>query len=304
MLADCPSLTRIVSAVLAEWPEHAAALSSSLSPHGPDGLRELDWLAADILAAHGDDLDRLARNYRWTCALFLEEELAFRRTGHYRCQSFRQIEAEVYSDQALMQRYMDGVLLSQVLWFNHARAFQLFLSHFLDGLPFGCRYLEVGPGHGLCLAHAARHPAPTSLTAWDVSDESLHRSAMMLDRLGILRPVTLLRHDLATSREEDAFDAVVLSEILEHLEDPASALASVRRLLCPGGWLWVNMPVNSPAPDHIALLRHPDEVSRLVTDAGFTLDWAEAVPMTGYSLERAIKAQATISCLLIARPRP
>jgi SAM-dependent methyltransferase len=38
------------------------------------------------------------------------------------------------------------------------------------------------------------------------------------------------------------FDAILLISVLEHLEDPLSALAACRRLLAPGGRLLINVP--------------------------------------------------------------
>lgn len=39
-----------------------------------------------------------------------------------------------------------------------------------------------------------------------------------------------------------SFDMVVLSEVLEHLTDEASALAEIKRVLKPGGWLVLTVP--------------------------------------------------------------
>ncbi len=39
-----------------------------------------------------------------------------------------------------------------------------------------------------------------------------------------------------------AFDTIVMADILEHLRDPAKALARARGLLKPGGSIWISVP--------------------------------------------------------------
>src|SRR5262249_19575039 len=48
--------------------------------------------------------------------------------------------------------------------------------------------------------------------------------------------------DLAAFHPEAPYDAVVLSNVLEHFLDPRAALADISRLLRPGGQLWVSCP--------------------------------------------------------------
>jgi len=48
-----------------------------------------------------------------------------------------------------------------------------------------------------------------------------------------------------------------------------AALKATARRLRPGGRLWVNVPINSPAPDHIYLFRTPEEAVDAVQAAGF-----------------------------------
>jgi SAM-dependent methyltransferase len=46
--------------------------------------------------------------------------------------------------------------------------------------------------------------------------------------------------------DDGHFDAVLMSEVVEHLEDPESSLAEVRRVLKPGGRLVATMPFLFP----------------------------------------------------------
>lgn len=296
-----PALQRLVEAVAAHWPDHTDFLRKSLAGHPPRELEDLEALAGEILAIH-EQPQRLAESYRWMCHQFLEEELYFRRNQEYRCRSFAQAFREVYSNPPFMQKYMEGLLLSQLFWQNHARAFLYFRRQFLPRLPERYDYLEIGPGHGLFLACAARDPRSGTVSAWDVSPESLQHTRACLRKLGTgLRVQLDLRDVLADEEDGATFDAISISEVLEHLDDPAFALRKLRQRLKPDGRAFINVPINSPAPDHVFLLRRVEEASQLVLSNGYRVEELVPVPMTGYTLERAQRASATISCLMVAR---
>ena len=177
----------------------------------------------------------------------------FRRNGTYRLDKVADAIREVYSDPDFMGRYMGGLMLSQVLWINHANCALFFIETFLKSLNGRFDYLEIGPGHGLFAAYAARDPACASMTAWDVSPTSLKHSEASLRKMGVKRPVKMACHDIAKDKMKnvDCFDVVVISEVLEHLEQPDRAMNTVANALRPGGVAFVNIPINSPAPDHI-----------------------------------------------------
>ena len=204
-----------------------------------------------------------------------------------------------------MKRYVEGILASQVLWRNHSAAFLFFQRDFLATLEDGYRYLEVGPGHGLFLSAAAEDSRAGSVTAWDVSEESLRQTRAALDIMDVGARVELDRQDIhaPTRRPEDGalFDGIALCEVLEHLEHPKEALASLGEFLAPDGLLYINVPLNSPAPDHIFLLRNEAEVRALLQSAGLEIVDLKLVPMTGYDLAAAQRQSLTVTCFVLAR---
>lgn len=291
-----PAFDRLVAAVLAAWPEHARAIETLRTSLSERQQAIAEDAAARILAITGDDLAEAAESYRATCGWMLEEELFFRRNGRYRHHRLADVIAAVYSDATLMRRYMHGLLLSQALWPNHVALLAFYHDTFLAGA--GGRHLEVGPGHGLLLFYAAQGAA--SVAGWDISEASVAATRACLDALGVSRPVELACRDIHDPPDHDSrFDTIVASELLEHVEDPRAILVSLRHLLAPGGRVFVNVPVNSPAIDHIYLFNTPEEVHELCTSAGFAVVDSIHAPANGLTLARARKMKATISCGLV-----
>lgn len=292
----------LAAAILRAWPEHERFLVRRFAE--PSHLVHADELAEAVLRLHSEaDLEQVCVDYRWMCGVVLEEELFFRRTGRYRMTSYAEAVMQVYENDEYMARYMNGLLMSQVLWTNHTGVSSWFVDAFLRANVPAYRHLEIGPGHGLLLWLAARSPKCGELTAWDISDASLRATRACLDKLGVDRPVALDKVDVLNVPAQivGRFESVVISEVLEHLEDPIGALRSLHPVLeRDRGRLFVNMPVNSPAPDHIYLLHHPEEVVALVRDAGFVIEQTKVFAATGYTETQARKQRLTMSVAIIA----
>ncbi|MBX9608761.1 MAG: class I SAM-dependent methyltransferase [Gammaproteobacteria bacterium] len=298
------AIGQIVAAVLAVWPEHERYIRGSFASRSSALMASSEMCARRVLrvAKHNAlPLERLCSDYRFLCGVVLEEELHFRRTGAYRLSKFEDALRTVYSDREFMDRYMNFLLLSHVLWSNHAQAIHHFEHVYLAGLQTSTRHLEIGPGHGLLLSCAAEHPLVVETVGWDVSEASIEQTRRCLASLGTPRPTRLVLQNLFDAPDSaERFDSVVLAEVLEHLEDPVAALRSVRQHMAPGARLWVHVPINSPAPDHLYLLRSPGEARHLLEAGGFRVVEAQSFPMSGVTLERALKQQLTISAVMTA----
>ena len=104
----------------------------------------------------------------------------------------------------------------------------------LDRLPVR-RYLEIGCGFGFSLDYAQR------ARGWSVCgyDPGLlaqaGRPALGLD-------IRSAYFSADTPLDEGTWDAVLCSEVLEHVHDPHAFLAMVRRALAPGGVLVLTTP--------------------------------------------------------------
>ena len=301
-----PNTARIVAALIASWPEHARFVDQSFSRRD-DALMDSTERHAETILRIIDPQQALidyCKDYQFLCAKLMEEELYFRRNGKYRLSRFEDALTEVYSNKDFMARYMNFLLLSHVLWDNHARAMAYFEDRYLSMLPKGTDHLEVGPGHGLLLHFASNAPTIGSVTGWDVSQTSIDQARSSLKAMGETRQVNLIMQNLfdaSPTPNKMRYGSVVLAEVLEHLEDPVAALKAMSQHMDPGALLWVHVPINSPAPDHIYLLKTPEEAVELVRAGGFEPIDSAFFPMTGQTLGRARKLELTISAVITAR---
>jgi len=113
------------------------------------------------------------------------------------------------------------------------RTAQRLLDLLRPHVPHG-RLLDVGAGHGLLLDEARRR-------GYAAEGLELSRAAARHCRDVLDLPVRELSLEDPTLVGEQ-FDAIVLADVLEHLDDPAGALARCAELLAPGGALMVVTP--------------------------------------------------------------
>jgi SAM-dependent methyltransferase len=105
------------------------------------------------------------------------------------------------------------------------------------------RLLDVGCGHGLLLDEARRR-------GYEVEglELSAGAAAYARDVLGL----TVHEHTLEAHSPAEGYAAVVMADVLEHLDDPVGALRRCRELLRPGGVLLVVTPDPSSLTARIA----------------------------------------------------
>lgn len=115
---------------------------------------------------------------------------------------------------------------------------QMRLDGFTDllkrhGYPEQGRVLEVGTAHGIRARLMAEHFPNTHITAIDRSDE-------LLANISTQSNLSFQHADLYTLPFPDEhFDFVYARLVFMHLTDPITAIASLRRVLKPGGRLLI-----------------------------------------------------------------
>lgn len=295
------NLFTIVESVRRIWPAHEGFLSKRFGKASEGELLFAERMAGLIVRIKPATLDTLVEGYKWTCGQMMYEEAYFRKNGRYRQSDYDEVNKLVYSNADFMGRYLSGLLLSQLLWLNHFQVARFYHDFFLANAGHGSSLIEIGPGHGLLLALASAQPEIGRIAGVDISAESIARTSFAVRTLG-LDDVELHCGDMAQFGDDlRGFDMLVCSEVLEHLEDPVAKLAEWSRCVKPDGVVFVNVPINSPAPDHIYLLRNYKECADLVEKAGLCIETVALHPATGLTLHEATIKKSTISCVIVGR---
>ncbi|TGD93176.1 methyltransferase domain-containing protein [Methylobacterium nonmethylotrophicum] len=135
---------------------------------------------------------------------------------------------------------------------DQAATLEALLHH--DSLfPDGSTVLEAGSGVGAQTIPLLRRNPGARLTCLDIAEASLAAARARITAAG-LPPPDFWQGDLRALPFADAtFDHAFVCFVLEHLPEPAAALAELRRVLRPGGSLTVI------EGGHGSVLLHPED---------------------------------------------
>ncbi|WP_432991107.1 class I SAM-dependent methyltransferase [Dactylosporangium sp. CA-233914] len=108
------------------------------------------------------------------------------------------------------------------------------------GLADGARVLDAGTGPGLVPLAIARAAPGLRVDGVDLSAAMVERARRGAAAAGLAGRVTFTVADVAALPFADAtFDLVVSTMSLHHWADPAAGVHELRRVLRPGGRMWI-----------------------------------------------------------------
>jgi SAM-dependent methyltransferase len=220
-----------------------------------------------------------------------EQRARFLETGRYQNSSFDDVNRRVYSNPETMHYHMYGLVFAQFLWPDQYRRFAFFADHLplYKGIK---RYLEIGGGHALYLTEALNTlPDTVQFDLVDISPTSLEMAK------GISRAASVEYHlmDIFDFPDEPVYDFITMGEVIEHVEQPHALVSKVRRLLAPGGVLYITTPANAPMQDHIYLFRNAQEIRDLLCRSGFRIEREQV----GYAVPVSDKVAAQMKLPLV-----
>ena len=100
---------------------------------------------------------------------------------------------------------------------------------------------------------------------------------------------------------EQKFDAVSLSEVLEHVEEPERMMRKVYEITSDSADVYVNVPINAPEIDHIYLFHNVEEVISLIESVGFIVKDKIVATGNGIPYEKAVRKKSAINLALWLR---
>lgn len=263
---------------------------------------ELADLVAYISYAQtqGLSVDYLAECYDLIVKDTLREQLYFQRHNRYRYSTFDEVAKSVYFDDEYMRKYMHGLAITAYLWPNHRELHR----YFARTIPAGRqgKYLEIGPGHGMFMMTAMRKSEYDEFDGIDLSPTSVEMTRALLDsgEFGSFQNYRVFEQDfLDGDIAPDSYSAIVMGEVLEHVEEPGVFLGRIRRIASDDAYIFITTPINAPAIDHIYLFDSYASIESLVLDAGLRIRDNLLVPYPGLSVEESMEQTLPINVALI-----
>jgi SAM-dependent methyltransferase len=154
--------------------------------------------------------------------------------------------------------YALGLLLS-IVFTNHRfeliRELSLFLNDVEKSIHRGT-LLSIGFGTGYELKIASQVLAEWHVEAYDTASQMMVKAHQLLDFFGISKDIFFGGYfplHRCPDEVRGHYDAIVLSEVLEHLAEPAKALETLRDCLRDEGRMFATMAINIAQEDHLFL---------------------------------------------------
>lgn len=265
-----------------------------------DDYTQLD----DVLNFYGEkySAEELAEAYNLIVADTATETKFFLQNGKYRYSSFEETEKLVYSNHDYMSKYMIGLAISGYLWPNHIKIFHWFQKVMSEHR--GDKYLEIGPGHGRYFCEAVKNNGFKEYDAIDVSKTSVEQTKRFINDFlsnELRDKCKVFRQNAYDYNPAYKYDFVVIAEVLEHVEDPKRMLEIIHNISSEESYIYVTVPINAPAIDHIFLFNTIEEVEQMVLEVGYTIVDYLYAPGGDMDLEKAIKRKNSILVGLLAR---
>jgi ubiquinone/menaquinone biosynthesis C-methylase UbiE len=296
-----PLVSQLIEHISERNPVHGKHLDRVMPSVRGDEFAHLEAYLNYCIGS-GLSLSYLADCYLLLVADAVNELVHFQREGNYRYSTFAEVASHVYFSKEYMDQYMYGVAISLVFWSSH-REMHRFFEKTLPLNRTGT-YLEIGPGHGRFLMSAMERSAFTRFLGVDVSETSIAQTRAVIEHFHPAPEgnVSLIVQDFhETSLPAGSCDAIVMGEVLEHVEDPARFLAKIRELAASDAHIFITTCVNAPQIDHIYLFRSLEEVSKLINSQGLRIVSEAAVPYEGKTLDQCVRQALPINVAYVLK---
>ncbi len=246
------------------------------------------------------DIPYLAGCYDVIVKDTLREQLFFQRHNRYRYSTFAEVADSVYFDDDYMSKYMHGLAITAWLWPNHREMHR----YFADSVPSEKQgtYLEIGPGHGVYMMTAMNLSRYERFEGVDLSPTSVAMTTDLLESRDVPRGVQYeiyCSDFLEDNLHQPRYDAIVMGEVLEHVEQPLEFLQKIHDLAADDAFIFITTPINAPAIDHIYLFESYEAIESLVRESGLSVRDSRLIPYPGESVADSLDQRLPINVALV-----
>ncbi len=261
-------LEEIISKIEVLNPRHTKKLRKNIKSLDADYFAMADSFLEkyqQFLVSVDKNLDYVIESYLRMNSDVMYEQIRFMETGKYSSSSFEEVNKRVYNNPEVMEYYIHGILLSQVLWAHHYKMFSFFIKNLPAYKDKIKNYLEIGGGHGLFISEAIKKLNPdTNFDMVDISSSSISIAKKFIQD----DKVNYILSDILEYNTNKKYDFITMGEVLEHVEEPLKLLKRLSELVADNGYIYITVPANGPTIDHIYLFRNADEIRELIHAAG------------------------------------
>jgi 2-polyprenyl-3-methyl-5-hydroxy-6-metoxy-1,4-benzoquinol methylase len=247
----------------------------------------------------GRTLKYLAQCYDLIVKDTFTNQLYFKRHKKYKYSSYAEVESLVYGNNDYMSMYMYGLAITAFLWKNHAEM-KVFFKENLPKDQHG-KYLEIGPGHGFHMMEAMQISKYDSFLGIDISPTSVALTQNILGskHFGEFSNYVIKECNFLDWNTEEKFDAVVMGEVLEHVESPQTFLEKIAAITHENSHIQITTCINSPAIDHIYLFENASQIVNIIQASNLYVKSKLLVPYKDTTLEQSELEKLPVNIALV-----
>jgi 2-polyprenyl-3-methyl-5-hydroxy-6-metoxy-1,4-benzoquinol methylase len=244
------------------------------------------------------DLDYLIDCYNLIVTDTLREQFYFARNKKYRYSSYEEVANSVYLNEDYMRKYMYGLGITSYLWVQHIK-YNIFFKETIPKKIKG-NYIEIGPGHGHFMLDAIEMTTYDHFVGVDISPTSLNMTKEILKShsFDVGKKIDLILSDFLQLDNSEKYDALVIGEVLEHVESPIDFIAKIKSITKVDSYIYLTTCINAPAIDHIYLFESVDHLEYIINQGGLYISSKLVIPYPGLSMEDTLKKKLPINIAL------
>lgn len=232
-----------------------------------------EWPAELVDCIERMQLDHAAaqEGYGRLTAEIIRLQVDFERDGVYASKTEADTWEGTYQSAKYMEStYLPGLLLSWYLWPHQSKQLDFFRKFYVKLMPPLGRtwFYDVGVGTGIYSRIALQSSHVLRGVGYDISPAALAFARRHLKAYGV---DVRYQYLLADVRKETPHPLpfLVCVDLLEHLEDPAEMLRTLRKMC--NGTAFIATAINAPNRDHVYLFRSAAEVIDLLHETGWKI---------------------------------